>query len=168
MGDATFSGKFFMTPTCHKRRILCIDDKIVATALRKEILEEHGDSVVLHHCPIAALCCDLSVFDLAIVDFHMPKLNGRELLLRMRAMGARFPIVLLTGCLESLSQEDRVLFSLCIDKCMPIDRPLEILSRFLEVNQSPDFGASSQQQTTRYAYRAATSSKIEDRMMPDI
>jgi CheY-like chemotaxis protein len=153
MGDAIFSGKFFMMPTCHKRRILCIDDEIVATELRKEILEEHGYSVVLHHCPIAALCSDLSVFDLAIVDFYMPKLNGRELLLHMRATGARFPIVLLTGCLELLSHEDRVLFALCIDKCMPIDRLLEVLARFLGVNQSPDFGASSQQQNTRYAYR---------------
>jgi CheY-like chemotaxis protein len=40
------------------------------------------------------------MFNLAIVDFEMPGLDGRELLLRMRALGARFPIVL-TGRLAT-------------------------------------------------------------------
>ena len=81
----------------HKHRILCVDDEIPGTRMRGEILREHGYSVVLYDCPLAALHCDLSMFDLAILDFQMPGLNGRELFLRMRALGARFPIVLLTG-----------------------------------------------------------------------
>lgn len=46
-----------------------------------EILKEHGYSVVLYHCPLAALRCDLTIFDLAILDFQMPGLNGCELFL---------------------------------------------------------------------------------------
>jgi len=76
-----------------------------------ETLKEHGYEVVLYHCPFAALRCDFSIIELAILDFQMPGLNGRELLLRLRALGARFPIVLLTVCLAALSQEDRVLFA---------------------------------------------------------
>ncbi|HEY2471323.1 MAG TPA: response regulator [Terracidiphilus sp.] len=78
-------------------RILCVDDEILGTTLRAEILREEGYSVVVYHSPLEVLRCDLTMFDLAILDFQMPGLNGREVLLRMRAFGARFPIVLLTG-----------------------------------------------------------------------
>jgi CheY-like chemotaxis protein len=43
----------------HKYRILCVDDEIIGITLRGEVLEERGYSVVLSHCPIAALRCDL-------------------------------------------------------------------------------------------------------------
>src|SRR5215813_7925695 len=75
--------------------ILCVDDEIAGTRIRGQILEEHGYSVVLYHDPRAALACNLSMFALAVIDFQMPELNGRELFLRLRALGARFPIVLL-------------------------------------------------------------------------
>jgi CheY-like chemotaxis protein len=124
----------------HKHRILCVDDEVLGTTMRAEILKEHGYSVVVLHSPLEATRCDLSMFNLAILDFEMPWLNGRELLLRMRALGASFPIVLLTGRLATLSHEDRVLFSQCIDKGMPMDRLLDTVANFLDPNQSPDFG----------------------------
>lgn len=122
-----------------KHGILCLDDVIVGTTLRGEILREHGYSVVLYHCPLATLRCDLSMFDLAVLDFQMPGLNGRELFLRMRARGARFPIVLLTGCVDALSYEDRVLFARWLDKSRPIEYLLETIAEFLDPNQIPDF-----------------------------
>jgi CheY-like chemotaxis protein len=124
----------------HKHRILCVDDEIPGTRMRGEVLREHGYSVVLYHCPLAVLHCDLSMFDLAILDFEMPGLNGRELFLRMRALGARFPIVLLTGCLEALSHEDARMFARCIDKGMPIHYLLDTIAEVLEPNQVPDYG----------------------------
>ena len=124
----------------HKHRILCVDDEIIGTTMRGEILKEHGHSVVLYHCPLAVLRCDLSMFDLAVLDFQMPGLNGRELFLRMRALGARFPIVLLTGCVDALSYEDRVLFARCINKGTPIQRLLETIAEFLDPDQVPDCG----------------------------
>jgi CheY-like chemotaxis protein len=122
-----------------KHRILCVDDDIVGTTLRGKILEEHGYSVVLYHCPLATLRCDLSMFDLAVLDFQMPGLNGLELFLRMRALGARFPIVLLTGCVDALSYEDRVRFARCLDKSRPIEHLLETIAEYLDPNQIPDF-----------------------------
>ena len=124
----------------YKHRILCVDDDITGTAMRGEILKQHGYSVVLYHCPLAVLRCDLSVFDLAVLDFQMPGLNGRELFLRMRAVGARFPIVLLAGCADALSYEDRVLFARCIEKGMPIQRLLDTIAEFLDPDQVPDCG----------------------------
>jgi FixJ family two-component response regulator len=70
----------------------------------------------------------------------MPGLNGRELFLRMRAFGARFPIVLLTGDMDALSYEERVLFARCLDKSTPIQHLLETIAEFLGPDQVPDFG----------------------------
>ncbi|HEY4050242.1 MAG TPA: response regulator [Acidobacteriaceae bacterium] len=126
-----------------KQRILCIDDEIEGTRIRAELLVEQGYSVVLYHSPLAALRCDLTLFDLAIVDFHMPELNGRELLLRMRGLGARFPVVLLTGAVDALSHEDRILFARSIDKGRSIRHLLDTIAEFLDPNQIPDFGTRS-------------------------
>jgi CheY-like chemotaxis protein len=123
-----------------KHRILCVDDEITGTRIRGEALEEHGYSVALYHSPLAVLRCDFSLFDLAVLDFQMPGLNGRELFLRMRALGARFPIVLLTGAVDALSYEDRILFARCLDKSRPIQHLLETIAEFLDLNQTPDFG----------------------------
>jgi CheY-like chemotaxis protein len=126
-----------------KQRILCVDDEIEGTRIRAELLVEQGYSVVLYHSPLAALRCDLSLFDLAIVDFHMPELNGRELLLRMRGLGARFPVVLLTGAVDALSHENCILFARSIDKGRSIQHLLDTIAEFLDPNQIPDFGTRS-------------------------
>jgi CheY-like chemotaxis protein len=123
-----------------KHRILCVDDEIAGTRIRGEILEEHGYSVVLYHYPLAVLQSELSLFDLAVLDFQMPGLSGRDLLLRMRALGARFPVVLLTAAVDDLSCADRVLFARCIDKGRPIEHLLETIAEFLDPNQTPDYG----------------------------
>jgi CheY-like chemotaxis protein len=125
----------------HKHRILCVDDDVLGTMMRAEILKESGYSVVVIHSPLEATRCDLSTFSLAILGFEMPGLNGRELFLRLRAMGARFPIVLLTGRLEALSHEDCVLFARCIDKSMPIHYLLDTIAKILDPNQIPDYGS---------------------------
>jgi hypothetical protein len=70
----------------------------------------------------------------------MPGLNGRELVLRVQALGARFPTVLLTGCMNALSYEDRALFARCIDKGMPIARLLDTIAEFLAPNPGSDSG----------------------------
>jgi CheY-like chemotaxis protein len=125
----------------HKHCILCVDDDVLSTTMRAEILREHGYSVVVYHSPLAVTRCDLYMFNLAILDFEMPELNGRELFLRMRALGARFPIVLLSGHLEALSHEDLCLFARCIDKGMPIHYLLDTIAEFLEPTQVPDYGS---------------------------
>jgi CheY-like chemotaxis protein len=121
-----------------KHRILCVDDEIIGTRIRADILKEYGYSVVLYHCPLAVFRCDLRMFDLAVLDFHMPGLNGRELSLCMRALGAMFPIVLLTGRIDALSYDERILFARCINKGMPVQRLLQTIAELLDRDQVPD------------------------------
>ena len=109
--------------------------------MRAEVLRQQGYSVDLYHSPVEALCCDIFLFNLAILDFEIPELNGRELLLRLRALGARFPTVLLTGRLEGLSHDDHVLFTRCLDKGMPISRLLDAVKELLDQDAVSDFGS---------------------------
>lgn len=124
-----------------KSPILWVDDEIVGTMMGAEILREPGYSVDLCHSPFAALCYDLSKIDLVIVDFEMPGLNGKELLLCFRALGTRFPVILLAGSLEALSHEGRVLFARSIDKGMPFDRLQDTVEEFLNPDQPRDYGS---------------------------
>ena len=117
-----------------QKRILCVDDEIVGTTIRGQILEAEGYSVAVTICPFEALRYDLTEFDLAVIDFEMPGMNGRELLLRMRALGADFPIILLSGSASSLSDKDRLLFSRCIEKADPIRSLLGTIATFLNPN----------------------------------
>ena len=123
-----------------QRRILCVDDNLLELTLRGKILELQGYAVVLVSCPRQALRCDLSTFDLAILDFDMPGMNGRDLFLRMRALHARFPILLLSASASTLTPEDRVLFSQCLDKGGPVRHLLDTIGVFLDPNEIPDFG----------------------------
>ena len=120
-------------------RILCVDDEIFGTQIRGDILEQQGYLVTIFHRPSEVLNCDLSIFDLCVVDFEMPGLNGRELLLRMRALGAEFPVVLLSGCADFLPDEDRDLFDRCIDKSRPIRYLLDSIAELLN---SDNIGSS--------------------------
>ena len=124
-----------------QHRILCVDDEVIGTTMRAEVLRQQGYSVDLYHSPVEALCCEIFLFQLAILDFEMPELNGRELLLRLRALGARFPTVLLTGRLETLSRDDRVLFTRCLDKGMPISRLLDAVRELLDQDAVFDYGS---------------------------
>jgi CheY-like chemotaxis protein len=123
-----------------QRRILCVDDNVLELTLRGKILELQGYSVVLLSCPLQALRCDLSTFHLAILDFDMPGMNGRDLFMRMRALHARFPILLLSASASTLGPEDRVLFSKCLDKGEPVRHLLHVIAAFLDPDEIPDFG----------------------------
>jgi hypothetical protein len=78
-------------PSFVQKRILCVDDNVPELLLRGKILELQGYTVVLLSCPVQVLRYDLSIVDLAVLDFDMPGMNGKDLLLRMRALHARFP-----------------------------------------------------------------------------
>jgi CheY-like chemotaxis protein len=111
--------------------ILCVDDDLVCLKTRSVVLEREGYSVTSISCPLKALEQDISKFQLALVDFEMPLLNGYDLLLRLRAAHASFPIVLLTGMSWDLPKDMRKLFSCCLEKGAPIQHLLDTVRGFL-------------------------------------
>jgi CheY-like chemotaxis protein len=106
--------------TFRKYCILCVDDDVSCLEARAALLQEEGYSVTTVSCPLMALEHDVSKFHMAILDFDMPVLNGFQLLLRLRAARASFPIVLLSGMSRDLPNNIRRVFSRCLDKGEPI------------------------------------------------
>jgi CheY-like chemotaxis protein len=111
--------------------ILCVDYDHIGLELRAALLEEEGHSVTAVSCPLMALEYDVSTFHLAILDFAMPVLNGFELLLRLRAAHASFPIVLLSGMSRQLPNDMCIAFSSCHDKGEPIHLLLNTVRSYL-------------------------------------
>src|ERR1700678_4810740 len=117
--------------------ILCVDDDVSGLEARAALLEEEGYSVTAVSCPLTALEFDVTEFHLAVVDFAMPALNGFQLLLRLRAAQASFPIVLLSGMSRELPGDMRIMFSSCLDKGEPIPILLNTIRSYLAPISDP-------------------------------
>ena len=123
--------------TLGKYCILCVDDAVNCLEARAALLQEEGYSVTAVSCPLMALEHDVSKFHLAILDFDMPVLNGFQLLLRLRAARASFPIVLLSGMSRDLPNNIRRVFSRCLDKGEPIHLLLNTVRSYLTSTPDP-------------------------------
>jgi DNA-binding response OmpR family regulator len=123
--------------TAIRPQILCVDDDDQTLQLRRQVLEAQGYCVLSIQKPLEALRCDLSIVQLAVVDFEMPDLNGLQLLLRLRAARASFPIVLVSGRSDELEREVRRLFHACISKAEPVHRLLDVIRSYLTAAPDP-------------------------------
>ena len=111
--------------------LLCVDDDVSGLEARAALLEEEGYCVTAVSCPMRALEFDVTEFHLAVVDFAMPALDGFQLLLRLRAAQASFPIVLLSGMSRDVPDDMRRVFSSCLDKGEPIHSLLNTIRSYL-------------------------------------
>ena len=131
--------------------ILCVDDDIRGLDARAALVEEEGYSVTSMSCPLRALESDVTKFHLAVLDFAMPALDGFQLLLRLRAAQASFPIVLLSGMSRDLPDDMRRVFSSCLDKGEPIALLLNTVRSYLTaVPDPPECGVMSSHTDCHY------------------
>jgi len=78
--------------------ILLVDDNKMGLAARRVVLEELGHTVYTAPNGLEALAMiETHVFDLLITDWKMPKLDGIELIRRLRENQFAAPIILLSG-----------------------------------------------------------------------
>lgn len=79
-------------------RILVVDDEAPFRALLRDILEEAGHGVTEARDGAEALAfLDRGTFDVVLTDRRMPKLDGLELVRRIRARPSPPPVVVLTA-----------------------------------------------------------------------
>jgi CheY-like chemotaxis protein len=92
-----------LSSTAARPRILLVDDNANGLAARKTVLEELGLRVFVSTSGADALDQFTSgPFDLVVTDYRMPRMDGLELISRLRAMSPTLPIVLLSGFAETL------------------------------------------------------------------
>ena len=102
------------TPNIEKKmkgHVLIVDDEGSVAAIVKEILQDTGFKVIDFTHPEDALNTFLKEpdkIDLLISDFAMPKMDGLELIKKMKVIKSDLPCILMTGYPVSLDDECRI------------------------------------------------------------
>jgi CheY-like chemotaxis protein len=83
--------------------VLLVDDNSDGLLVRRALLEELGYTVeVAHNGEEGFTLFQTSNFDLVVTDYRMPRMNGVELIVRIRQVSPNARIVLLSGFVEPL------------------------------------------------------------------
>ena len=78
-------------------RILLVDDNSLGLAARRSVLEELGHQVKTSGTAAEALeLCGRQSFDVVVTDYKMPKMNGIELIGRLRKLHPATSVISLT------------------------------------------------------------------------
>lgn len=97
-------------------KVLCVDDNAAFLTAFSALLEFAGISVTATSDPACGLALVRNTFfDLAILDYHMPGMNGAELAGRIRQDRPDMPLLLLSAN-ESVPVADLHLFSCYLAK----------------------------------------------------
>lgn len=95
------------TPAPSPAHILLVDDNRLGLAARKSVLEELGYRITIATEGQQAL--DLYMrgkYDLLVTDYKMPRMDGLELIKRVRGLNAATPIILLSGYADALGMTE--------------------------------------------------------------
>jgi len=84
-------------------KVLLVDDNRDGLLVRRLLLEEAGFQVQVAGCGDEALNLFSSTrFDVVVTDYRMPRMNGDELIVRLRTLDADARIIMLSGFVEPL------------------------------------------------------------------
>lgn len=90
-------------PAHHGATILLVDDNPHGLIARRTVLEELGFHIHTAEDGEDALnVLSEQRIDLVITDFRMPKMDGTELIARIRTVRPDMPVILLSGFVEPL------------------------------------------------------------------
>jgi two-component system response regulator CpxR len=90
------------SPISHAR-ILLIDDNAHGLSARRSVLEELGYRISTAGTAADALeQFQRQQFDLVVTDYKMPRMDGIELIVRLRKLTPDLPVILISGFVDSL------------------------------------------------------------------
>ncbi|MCU1335286.1 MAG: response regulator receiver protein [Bryobacterales bacterium] len=91
------------SPSSVHGRILLVDDNANGSSARKTVLEEIGHKISVASSGADALeQFSQHKYDLVVTDYKMPKMDGLELIVRLRKQQPDIPIVLVSGFVDTL------------------------------------------------------------------
>jgi CheY-like chemotaxis protein len=95
------------TPSVHAR-ILLVDDNSHGLAARKQVLEELGHSTMTAASGLEALeCVATHKFNLVVTYYKMPRMDGLELIGRLRKQSPGLPVILISGFVDALGLNEQ-------------------------------------------------------------
>jgi CheY-like chemotaxis protein len=117
------------------RRVLCVDDAEQALALRARILEMKGYAVTTFTSAVqVARMFKTGKFDVAVLDYEMPAMNGTQLAERLKAIHPELKIILYTGA-TYVARQERDFIDALVDKSDGIEELLATLEAFTPKRQ---------------------------------
>ena len=96
------------SPPSSHARILLVDDNAHGLAARKNVLEELGHQTVTASSGVEALeCVATQKFNLVVTDYKMPRMDGLELIVRLRKQAPDLPVILISGFVDALGLNEQ-------------------------------------------------------------
>ena len=84
-----------------------MDDNSLGLAARRSVLEELGHKVLTSGTAADALeLCSKHSFDVVVTDYKMPKMNGVELISRLRKLHPATAVILISGFTDTLGLDE--------------------------------------------------------------
>ena len=112
-------------------RVLCVDDAEPALTLRALILENKGYAVTTYTSPLrVAETFESGEFDLAILDYEMPAMNGCQLAARLRMAAPELKIILYTAA-SYVGRQGLPFIDAMVDKSDGVEELLAAIENFL-------------------------------------
>jgi CheY-like chemotaxis protein len=82
----------------NRTTVLYVDDNPKSSRLLAGVLEECGFRIIAENDPLNALAlCKRTYFDLALLDYEMPKMKGSQLAREIKVLVPEVPVVLLSA-----------------------------------------------------------------------
>jgi len=112
------------------KQVLCVDDNAFVLASLRYLLETNGYAVVSAPNGRTALASGNKVFDLIVVDYDLPDLNGLQVARELRKRHHSVPILLYSGCAE-IPQDGMQDVSAFVSKGESVQRLLDTVGRLV-------------------------------------
>ena len=111
-----------------KRMLLCIDDSPAVLEYKRALFERSGYVVVTAASPRQGLnLAMMSSFDVVLVDYHMPEMNGHQVALEIRRVRPETPVVMFSG--SEIPEETHRLVDAVVPKDAAIGELLPTVDR---------------------------------------
>jgi len=112
-------------------RVLCVDDAESALALRALILETSGYAVATSNNAIqVAEMFERGKFDVAVLDYEMPAMNGCQLAARLKITCPELKVILYTGASYAF-RHDLPFIDAVVDKSEGVEELLATIKDIL-------------------------------------
>ena len=120
-------------------KILIADDDQRERDLLRLLLEDRGYEVCESHDGAEALCLlESAAFEIVVTDFHMPRLNGLQLLYIVRQLWPRTSVIMLSGEPADMAQTAFMYGAYAwVRKPFEVNRLLDIISKATNEHAAP-------------------------------